>query len=130
VAEVKIVCETTSKHIAEARGHEVVSDQPAESGGTDVGMTPSELLLASLGVCVSVYASSYCRNHGLAYEGMEISLVSEAAADPPRRIGSISVRLEMPAPVPEALKPGLLSTAQRCLIHNTLTHPPKITVEL
>ena len=32
-----------------ARGHSIVSDQPEENGGFDEGMTPPELLLASLG---------------------------------------------------------------------------------
>lgn len=32
-----------------ARQHRIVSDQPAENGGFDEGMTPPELLLASLG---------------------------------------------------------------------------------
>ena len=128
--EVKVRCETVSKHVAKARGHSVVSDQPTEKGGTDLGMTPSELLLASLGACVSVYAALYCRNHGLAYEGLEVHVSSEPAQEPPSRIGSIRVSLKMPVPVPEVLKPGLLSTAQRCLIHNTLTHPPEIEVEL
>jgi putative redox protein len=31
------------------RGHSIVSDQPVEYGGFEEGMTPPELLLASLG---------------------------------------------------------------------------------
>jgi putative redox protein len=33
------------------RTHSIVSDQPAENAGFDEGMTPPELLLASLGAC-------------------------------------------------------------------------------
>lgn len=130
MAEVKVRCETVDRHIIQCRGHSVISDQPVEKAGTDLGMTPSELFLASLGACVSLYAASYCRNHGLAYEGMGIEVVSETAAAPPRRIGSIKMRLQMPAAVPERFQAGLLSTAQRCYIHNTLSHPPEIQVEL
>lgn len=34
-----------------ARDHKIYSDQPIESGGFDEGMTPPELMLASLGAC-------------------------------------------------------------------------------
>ena len=36
---------------AEARGHKILCDQPAENGGSNAGMTPPEFLLASLGTC-------------------------------------------------------------------------------
>jgi hypothetical protein len=36
-----------------ARGHAIVTDQPRENGGFDEGMTPPELLLASLGSCAA-----------------------------------------------------------------------------
>lgn len=130
MAEVKIRSETVDRHIVEARGHKLICDQPSQNDGTDVGMTPTELLLGSLGACVSLYAASYCRNHGLAYEGIEVEVVSHTADDPPRRMGSIEIRLRMPAQIPDRLKAGLLSTARRCYVHNTLTHPPMIKVEL
>lgn len=40
-----------------ARQHAVVSDQPIDNGGDDEGMTPPELLLASLGSCAAFMQS-------------------------------------------------------------------------
>ena len=40
----------------QARQHRIVSDQPIENGGDNEGMTPPELLLASLGSCAAYYA--------------------------------------------------------------------------
>ena len=51
------------------RGHSVVSDPPAGSGGFDEGMTPPELLLASLGACAGLGAAQYLRKNKLATEG-------------------------------------------------------------
>jgi len=49
--------EVITKHLGavqfeiSARDHKIYSDQPIESGGFDEGMTPPELMLASLGAC-------------------------------------------------------------------------------
>jgi putative redox protein len=54
--------EVTVEHLGavqfqiKTRGHSIVSDQPA-SGGFDAGMTPPELLLASLGSCAGFCAA-------------------------------------------------------------------------
>ena len=42
-----------------SRQHTLISDQPAENKGYDEGMTPPELLLASLGSCAAYYAVDY-----------------------------------------------------------------------
>ena len=39
-----------------ARQHTLICDQPGENNGYDEGMTPPELLLASLGSCAAYYA--------------------------------------------------------------------------
>ena len=127
--EVTIRTETPERHIAETRGHRIISDQPVDKGGTDLGMTPPELYLASLGACIGVYAGSYCRNHSLKYEGMVIRITSEIVEDP-RRMGKLHARITLPEPVPEKLLPGLLATAKRCLIHNTIGLPPEVVIEL
>ena len=55
-----------------ARQHTIACDQPAENGGFDEGMTPPELMLASLGSCAAFYAAAYLRKHKLA-EGYQRS---------------------------------------------------------
>lgn len=55
--------EVTVEHLGgvqfeiKARHHTIVSDQPLENFGHDEGMTPPELLLASLGSCATFYAA-------------------------------------------------------------------------
>ena len=45
------------RFVIKARSHTVVCDQPKENSGQDEGMTPPELLLASLGACAGYYAA-------------------------------------------------------------------------
>ena len=52
-----------------ARKNSVMSDQPEENGGFDEGMTPPELMLASLGSCAAFYAVDYLKRQKLPTEG-------------------------------------------------------------
>jgi putative redox protein len=56
--EVKITHLDQVKFAIHSRSHSILCDQPAENGGEDSGMTPPELLLASLGSCAAFYACS------------------------------------------------------------------------
>lgn len=112
------------KFEAATRGHRVVSDQPASGGGSDTGMTPPELLLASLGTCAGYYAAQYLKNHALECPGLEI-LISAEKAKQPARVGSFQMDVMTPG-ISEDHHAGILRAVQACLIHNTLLHPPSI----
>lgn len=60
-----------------ARNHVVACDQPTESGGFDEGMTPPELMLASLGSCAAYYAAQYLRKKRLALEGTRVEVSAQ-----------------------------------------------------
>jgi len=115
------------KFEAEARGHRIVSDQPLESGGEDAGMTPPELLLASLGTCVGYYAAQYLRVHKLPVEDLTIRVEAEKAAQP-ARLGTFRIEVESAAATEERHREGLLRAAHKCLIHNTLMVAPAIEI--
>src|ERR1700686_4627360 len=53
-------------------GHRIVCDQPVSNGGTDAGVTPPELLLASLGACAGHYAAEYLRARSLSLTGLAV----------------------------------------------------------
>jgi putative redox protein len=107
------------------RGHSIVSDQPRESGGFDEGMTPPELLLASLGSCAAYYAADYLRRHKLAAEGTRVRIVAEKEKNP-ARVDNFRIEIDVPVGLSEAHQQGVEDAVHRCLIHNTLLHPPKI----
>jgi len=110
-----------------ARGHVVVSDQPASNKGFDEGMTPPELLLASLGSCAAYYAAEYLGRVGLATAGTKVRVTAEKVKNP-ARLDQFRIEVEPPVEcTPEQLK-GVEAAVHRCIIHNTLTHPPAIEV--
>lgn len=113
---------------AETRGHVLLSDQPADNGGADEGMTPPELLLAALATCAGFYAAQYLRTRQLSTEGLAVKVVAEKATQP-SRLGSFVVEVIAP-PLDEKGQAGLLRSVHACLVHNTLVHAPSIEVKL
>jgi putative redox protein len=112
-----------------ARQHKIVCDQPPENGGFDEGMTPPELLLASLGSCAGFYAAQYLKKNNLAGEGMRVRVTADKAKNPPR-MDNFRIEVEVPSAFSEQHRNGILEAVQHCLIHNTLLRPPKITLEV
>jgi uncharacterized OsmC-like protein len=112
-----------------ARQHTLVSDQPEASGGFDEGMTPPELMLASLGSCVGYYAAQYLRKKGLASEGTRVR-VTAGKVTGPARLENFKIELRLPVIVRDEHYKGVEEAVRRCLIHNTLLHPPTITIEV
>jgi putative redox protein len=110
-------------------GHEILSDQHAKEGGTDKALTPAELFIPSLGTCIGVYAARFCQRHNLPTDGLKVLLDWTIVKDPVR-IGSIKAELHYPHEIPEAEKKGLMRMAEACFVHETITHPPEIVIEL
>jgi len=127
--------EVMTKHLGavqfeiSARGHRVYSDQPLANGGFDEGMTPPELMLASLGACAAYYAVDYLKRSKLPAAGVAVRTTAEKVPGPPR-LDDIHIELECPGAVLEQHRKELLEAVRKCLIHNTLLHTPKIRVEL
>lgn len=114
---------------ATARQHEIASDQPFENGGTDRGMTPPELLLASLGSCTAYYAAEYLRARSMPATGLTVTVTAEKAQKP-ARLTNFRIGLSVPGLGDQRHRDGILRAAKNCLIHNTLTHAPMIDIEL
>jgi uncharacterized OsmC-like protein len=127
--EVKIEKLGKVSFVVKSRGHMVVSDQPEFNGGSDVGMTPPELLLASLGTCIGYYAAEFLAARDLPSDGLEIQVEGEVVRNP-ARIGRIEVRLTVPADLDKKHQETLMRTLSHCPIHNTLTHPAEVQIQV
>src|SRR5260370_5820941 len=112
-----------------ARQHRIACDQPAENGGFDEGMTPPELLLASLGSCAGFYAAQYLKKHQLVMEGTIVRVSAQKATNPPR-LNDFFIKIEIPSAFGDQHREGIEKAVQHCLIHNTLLNPPSISLEV
>lgn len=112
-----------------ARQHRIASDQPIENGGFDEGMTPPELMLASLGSCAGFYVAQYLKKEKLATEGTIVRVSAEKAQNPPR-LSEFRIEIELPPDLPDGHREGIERAVRHCLIHNTLLNPPNISIQL
>lgn len=113
----------------EARTHSIVSDQPGENGGADCGMTPPELLLASLGSCAAFYAVQYLKSRNLAESGVEVTVTAEKLKQP-ARLGEFRIEVVCPVPLDPDQEQALLRSVHQCLIRNTMASAPEIHIGL
>jgi putative redox protein len=112
-----------------ARQHTIACDQPAENGGHDEGMTPPELMLASLASCAGFYAAQYLRKWKLAAEGTRVRVTADKVKDP-ARLENFRIEIDCPVELTEQHRAGVNKAVHHCLIHNTLLHPPQITIDV
>jgi putative redox protein len=112
-----------------ARKHMLICDQPAENEGYDEGMTPPELLLASLGTCAGFYAAQYLKKHKLCSEGTRVRVSAEKASAP-ARLASFHIAVDVPLQLGEKHQKGIEDAVHHCLIHNTLLYTPEITLHV
>jgi uncharacterized OsmC-like protein len=127
--EVKVKLLEKSRFELQARSHRLICDQPVENGGDDAGMTPPELMLASLGACAEFYAVQYLRTRKLNDAGVEVRVTAEKLTQP-ARLGNFQLHVNCPAALSAEQTEGLRRSVHHCLIHNTLLSAPSVEIEL
>ncbi len=127
--ELRVTYKEGVRFEAEARGHRLVIDQPLSGGGQDLGMTPPELLLASLASCAAYYAVEYLKARSLSTKGVEVKVNAEKATGP-ARLGSFLIEVIIPGLNDLKHAEGVNIAVKKCLIHNTLLHAPSIDIKI
>ena len=128
--EMNVVYGGGKRFEAIARNHRVISDQPLDDDGTDRGMTPPELLLASLGSCAGYYAAQYLRKNKLATEGTRVRVTCDKVKDPVARMTNFVIEVDAPVELSAEQRKGVEEAVEHCLVHNTLLRPPKIALKV
>lgn len=120
-----------------AGGHELAADEPCPVGD-DTGPTPYDLVLAGLGACTSMTVRMYADRKGWPLERVQVMLRharihAEDCANCETKKGFIShidLHVELTGDLDDDQRQRLLSIAERCPVHQTLTSEIDITTTL
>ncbi len=108
--------------------HVIISDQPS-GRGSDKGMQPVELFVASLAACIAVYAIPFLKRRGVDEKNLEVEASYEYGDHPPR-IKKIFVRIKAPYRLEDKEKKALQRVVNHCTVHNSIVHTPDIAIHI
>jgi uncharacterized OsmC-like protein/esterase/lipase len=111
-----------------AGDHALLADEPVSVGGTNLGPTPYNLLLAGLGTCTSMTLRMYADRKGWDLKEVRVHLQHDKvhASDCEKcesdnaKIDQIDREIELIGNLSEEEKNRLLEIADRCPVHRTL----------
>jgi putative redox protein len=106
-------------------GHTVVVDEPAASGGTDTGPSPTRLLAASLAGCTAITVEMYAERKGWDVGAIEVDVDVTYDGHVP---SSFAVALELPPELSAEQRQLLLRVAAKCPVHKALAGATEVTV--
>lgn len=119
----KVRCE------AESRGHKLIIDEPTKAGGTNQGQTPVELLLAALGSCITITATTFARKARVELQEFAVELEGDLDPDgflgknPEVKVGFSDIRYKIKYRTdspPENVEKLMEIVKNRCPVSDTL----------
>lgn len=110
--------------------HHVQADEPPERGGTDLGMTPHQLLSAGLAACTAITLRMYAdrKEWPLDHVHVDVTFDRKQAKDPDtgKATGDLTTRftrsIHLSGDLDEDQRARMLEIANKCPVHRTLTH--------
>ncbi len=121
-----------------ARSHSILVDEPKKYGGKDAGMSPYELLLASLGSCTAITLRMYADKKEWNLREVKVHLEhfkqhakdSDCCDKDEPKIDKFVREINLKGNLTEEQKQRLLQIANRCPVHRTLENKIEIETKL
>jgi putative redox protein len=110
-------------------GTRLNTDAPKDNQGKGESFSPSDLVATALGTCMLTIMGIAARNMNVDLKGAKVTVQKEMVTTPLRRIGKLSVKIQVPAKVTEEQKLKLERAAHTCPVHKSLHPDIEIPVE-
>jgi putative redox protein len=103
-------------------GEKITTDAPVDNQGKGEAFSPTDLVAAALGSCMLTVMGIAARKNGINMDGATAAVEKEMVVVPIRRIGKITVNVQMPAGIAALQREMLEKIAHTCPVHQSL-HP-------
>jgi putative redox protein len=96
--------------------------------GSESGVEPLDLFLASLGLCAGKYIMEFCRPRDIPYDRIQIFLVTQWD-DAKKMHTRISIQIKLPQTFPVKYKKAVVRAVNLCSVKKHILNPPAFEVE-
>ena len=101
--------------------HTIIGDEPVNSKGTDLGLSPGELVLAGLAMCKVATVRYIARSKGYHIRDVDAKLSQEVKRGENRKLSTqVKVAIKIEGDITEEQKQELLKQADACYIHRMI----------
>lgn len=113
------------QHVVQAGPNKLIADAPSQYGGEDAGLSPHDLLAASLGACTALTLNMYAQRKGMTLEKVDVK-VEHAEKD-----GAyvFNRHLTFYGDLTTEQKESLTGIANKCPIHKILSGQIEIVTD-
>ena len=98
------------------------TDAPKDNQGKGESFSPTDLVATALGSCMLTVMGIAARSLNLDLQGTKVMVRKEMVSKPIRRIGSLTVVIDVPIALDEVQQQKLSAAAMACPVHQSL-HP-------
>lgn len=109
-------------------GSVIETDAPVDNHGKGERFSPTDMLCASLGACILTTLGIWGNKHGVNVDGSKAQVIKEMVTEPTRRVGKITVNMQMAKGIPQEKRVMVERVAHACPVHKSLH--PDVVVEL
>lgn len=100
--------------------HTIIGDEPITSKGTDLGMSPTELVLSGLAMCKVATIRFIARKNGWIIGDVNASLEQEVSRDANGMNTNVNIKLTIEGDLSETQINELIKQADNCYVHKML----------
>ena len=101
--------------------HTIIGDEPESSKGTDLGLSPTELVLAGLAMCKVATVRYVARKKDIPIGDVSAQLIQQVERPDNGKLStSVKVAISIEGDLEEEQKAELLKQADNCYVHRML----------
>jgi putative redox protein len=110
-------------------GTQILTDAPTDNLGKGEAFSPTDLLATALGTCILTTMAIVAQRIGVELKGAKAHVTKEMVSQPTRRIGRITVKIDIPVAATAEQRQRLEAAGAQCPVHKSLSHDVEIVTK-